>query len=188
MYIIHPGVWRFNRNVEILSVPTLVSSQLSLWHRHSCSQIWVQSVHSLHFSQWRISSPALSGNNPISLREGERWWWWIKSIKQRVHWSWGKDLLLNAGYMGTVLVMRTASDFLSRFDDSSVSKEKNRINVNKVIEYDQVWEKRIIIWLYYYCRNKKPVKPSPDMLCYSAAGAHLRGGYRKAYVMCLSAL
>lgn len=48
--------------------------------------------------------------------------------------------------MGTVLVMRTASDFLSRFDDSSVSKEKNRINVvNKVMEYDQVWEKRIII-------------------------------------------
>lgn len=30
MYIIDPGVRRFNRNVEILSVPTLVSSQLSL--------------------------------------------------------------------------------------------------------------------------------------------------------------
>lgn len=43
-------------------------------------------------------------------------------------------------------MMRTASDFLSRLDDSSVSKDKNRINVvNKVMEYDQVWEKRIII-------------------------------------------
>lgn len=37
------------------------------------------------------------------------------------------DLLLNAGYMGTVLVIRTASYFLSIVEDNSVNEEKRNI-------------------------------------------------------------
>lgn len=33
------------------------------------------------------------------------------------------DLLLNAGYMGTVLVMRTASYFFSVVEDNTVNKK-----------------------------------------------------------------
>lgn len=39
------------------------------------------------------------------------------------------NLLLNAGYMGTVLVMRRASYFFSVVDDNSVSKKKRTVSI-----------------------------------------------------------
>lgn len=54
--------------------------------------------------------------------------------------SLNDTLLLNAGYMGTVLVMRTASYFFSRLKDNSVNTHKT----NQLIHYNAEGEVRLL--------------------------------------------
>lgn len=82
---------------------------------------------------WEWQTQTEGCGTHTSLSRNHKWFVLIIRRGLRSHSSQAKsktlmtNLLLNAGYMGTVLVMRTASYFLSVVDDNSVSKRKRTL-------------------------------------------------------------